>query len=397
MTRTMYPPLMSFLLSTASLVAIGAGRAPAEDALFSANPIWSSGTSHSGGDGIARFMDADADGDPDFVTCAPSPRRWVLYANDAGKLASKPSWESAETTDCDHIDVLDFDQDGQLDLAATHESHCTLYLNQSGRFESRPDWATGIVTDANQIVFGDFDQDGDLDMLMASGKPVNGVALFQNEDGRPSKVVSRKIGPDEYSETAIFGDFDGDGDLDIFASYGQTGKIVVYRNDAGEFDSGTTVYQDPRQPWTQRLYWQDLDQDGTPELFCAGGPWGRPGMSVRLVAQKDSPQMKVVWRSAPDTAIHGFDFGDVDLDGDLDLVAADWGGGGKPGVTVYLLENGRLSNTPAWSARTSRPAHEVMLADIDADGDLDMALGCQDQAHVFENTIRHPKANSQNR
>ena len=75
----------------------------------------------------------------------------------------------------------------------------------------------------------------------------------------------------------------------------------------------------------------------------------------------------------------------------LDLVAADWGGGGKPGATVYLSEDGRLSDTPQWSAQTTRPAHEVILADLDADGDLDMALGCQDQAHVFENTIRDAK------
>ena len=79
----------------------------------------------------------------------------------------------------------------------------------------------------------------------------------------------------------------------------------------------------------------------------------------------------------------------MDLDGDLDLVAADWGGGGKPGAAVYLSDKGRLSETPEWSARTTKPAHEVILADVDGDGDLDMALGCQDQAHLFENTVRH--------
>jgi hypothetical protein len=136
-----------------------------------------------------------------------------LFRNESGKLASKPSWESTKTTDCDHIDVLDFNRDGHPDLAATHESHCTLYLNASGRFRTRPDWETGITTDANQIVFGDYDGDSDLDLLMASGKPVNGVALFENKDGKPSNTVSRKIGADEYSETAIFGDYDGDGDL----------------------------------------------------------------------------------------------------------------------------------------------------------------------------------------
>jgi len=380
------------LMSIAGLSLHFSGQIFAGDPIFTEKPIWSSGTSRSGGDGIARFIDVDSDGDLDFVTCAPDPRRWVLYRNDAGKLASKPFWESAKTTDCDHIDVLDFNKDGIPDLAATHESHCTLYLNRSGKFNTRPDWETGITTDANQITFGDFDSDGDLDMLMASGKPVNGVALFENKNGTLSKTVSRKIGFNEYSETAIFGDFDGDGDLDIFASYGRSGKIVVYRNDKGVFDSGTVVYQDSKQPWTQRLYWKDLDGNGEPELFCAGGPWGRPGASIQLAKQGTSMKMKVIWRSAGKTAFHGFDFGDVDLDGDLDLVAAEWGGGGLRGVSVYLMEKGRLSDTPAWSVKTSRPAHEVVLADIDSDGDLDLAVGCQDQALLFENVIRKPKS-----
>ncbi|MCH7725579.1 MAG: hypothetical protein IH991_03730, partial [Planctomycetes bacterium] len=64
-------------------------------------------------------------------------------------------------------------------------------------------------------------------------------------------------------------------------------------------------------PWTQRLYWKDLDRNGEPELFSAGGPWGRPGASIQLAKQPNSMKMKVIWRSARETAIHGFDFGDV--------------------------------------------------------------------------------------
>jgi hypothetical protein len=375
-----------------SLAIVFSGAASAADTIFSAKPIWSSGSRVSGGDGIARFIDVDGDGDLDFATCAPNPKRWVLYRNEGGQLASKPYWESAETTDCDHIDVLDFNKDGLPDLAATHESHCTLYFNGSGKFKTKPDWETGITTDANQIAFGDFDLDGDLDMLMASGNPVNGVALFENTKGRPSRTISRKIGPREYSETAIFGDFDKDGDLDIFASYGRSGKIVVYKNDKGKFGSGTLLYQDRKQPWTQRLYWRDLDGNGECELFSAGGPWGRSGASLQLATKRNSTEMHVVWKSAPNTAFHGFDFGDVDLDGDLDMVAADWGVGGLRGVSVYLSDKGRLPDSPAWSKETSKPGHEVILGDIDGDGDLDLALGCQNQARLYENLVRGAKS-----
>ena len=359
-------------------------RAP----MFSTEPIWTSGSRTSGGDGNARWIDADKDGDPDLVTSAPNPRRWVLFRNEGGKLASKPYWNSEETTDGDHISVLDFNKDGWTDLAATHESHCTLYINKAGEenaeFGNYPDWETGLYTDANQIDFGDFDNDGDLDMLMASGLPVYGLALFENKNGTPSRAVSRTIGLREYSESSIFADFDSDGDLDIVATYPKKGMVVVYKNDGGQFDDGTLVYSDRKEPWCQRVYCIDIDQDGVKELFCAKGPWGPPGTSVALAQQADSETMKVVWKSAAGTGFHGFDFRDVDNDGDLDVAAADWGG---HSVSIFLQANGVISKSPVWSAKTTGPAHEVTLADFDGDGDLDLAAGCLDQAMVFENLL----------
>ena len=359
------------------------------EAMFSAQPIWTSGSTHCGGDGNARLLDVDQDGDLDLVTSAPNPRRWVVFMNENGKLASKPAWNSKETTDCDHISVLDFNKDGMTDLAATHESHCTLYINDKERgmvrFGNLPDWETGIYIDANQIDFGDFDNDGDLDMLMAAGLPFLGLALFENKEGTPSRTVSRRIGIREYSEASIFADFDTDGDLDIVATYPRKGTVVIYENDGGQFDDGTQVFYDQRVSHCQRVYCLDIDQDGDKEILCAKGPWGPPGASVALAQQSGSKTMKVIWRSAANTGFHGFDFQDVDNDGDLDMAAADWGG---RSVSIFLQEDGVFSEEPVWSAKTKGPAHEAVFGDIDGDGDLDLAVGCQDQAYVFENLTK---------
>ncbi|MFP6659123.1 MAG: VCBS repeat-containing protein [Pirellulales bacterium] len=367
---------------TAGMLLLPLSDAAFGEELFSQRPIWSSGTTKSGGDGIARFIDFDRDGDLDFVTSAPNPMRWVLYPNDGGTIAKKPIWESRATTDCDHIDTLDFNGDGWMDLAGTHESHCTLYLNQKGKFNTAPDWETGIIANTNQIDFGDFDKDGDVDMLMAGGKPIDGIALFENTAGTPARRPTRKLGHTEYSETGIFADFDQDGDLDIVAGY-REGKLVVFRNKKGTFDDGTIIYEDKQAPWTQRIYWYDLDRDGQSELFCAKGPWGRLGRSLQLLPQDGEANVKVVWQSSRQTAYHGFAFHDVDQDGDTDLVAADYGRGG--GVSVYPNQDGKLADIPAWSTKTSGPAHEAVLADLDGDGDLDLAVGCRDQAHIYEN------------
>jgi len=379
---------------TLFMVALSSGAHAAGQ--FSETPIWNSGTTESGGDGIARFIDFDRDGDLDFVTSASNPKRWVLYENENGRLSAKPVWESNETTDCDHIDVVDFNGDGFMDLAGTHESYCTLYFNKWGSFESKPDWETDIITNANQIDFGDFDGDSDLDMVMASGEPINGVALFENttggpgwpgkgrEAGTPDKEPTLKLGHDGYSEAAIFADFDNDDDgkLDIIAHYA-SGQTVVYRNTEDGFDDGTVIFDDAKNPWTQRHYLHDLDGDGEHELFAAKGPWTNNGMSLQLGKQDGSELMQTIWKSAPETMFHAFEFGDVDGDGDEDVVASDYAEGGR--IFLFLNEGGSLATDPALVLKVSGPVHEAVLGDIDLDGDLDLAVGARDQAHIYEN------------
>ena len=373
------------ILSISMIVTLCLGCASSDSDVrfFGDEPIWSNGSDPSGGDGIARLIDFDRDGDLDFATSLPDPRRWALYPNEDGVISTATIWESTETTDCDHLDVLDFNGDGWSDLTGTHESYCTLYFNKSGSFETGPDWETSLIANANQIDYGDFDQDGDLDMVMAAGEPINGVALFRNDTGTPAQQPTLKLGHEEYAETAIFADYDADGDLDITAGY-RGGKIVVYQNVAGAFEEGAVILDDKRNPWTQRLYWRDLDGDRRAELYCAKGPWGdQLGQSVQLVQPEGRLGMEVGWKSPPDSAFHAFEFGDIDGDGDLDVVASDYAHGGR--VMLYLNEGDRVADEPAWSVQTSGPAHEAVLGDIDGDGDLDLAVGCRDQAHIYEN------------
>lgn len=391
-----YPQTLTQLeafLGELGWLAVTKRSAPASPPKFSEKPVWVSGSNHCGGDGNAQLIDFDQDGDLDVVTSVPNPSRWAVFENNNGKLGKSPLWVSQPTTDCDHISVIDFNQDGLPDLAGTHESHNTLYLNRKdrgNRFGGLPDWETSFYTDSNQIDFADMDGDGDNDMLVASGLPVFQLALFENDGGKLSRTITRRLGPRLYSEASIFGDLDNDGDQDVIATYGSEGTIVVFKNlGKGEFDEGTEIFKDPVVKHVQRVYCLDFNKDGKKELFCAKGPWGPPGRSLALTYDQGSA--KVIWESADNTGFHGFDFADVDGDGDLDMAAADWSG---KSTSVFLQQDGVMAPNPVWSAVTRAPVHEVVFGDIDGDGDLDVVAGGLDQAMLFEN-LAEPAAKSQ--
>ena len=76
--------LIAFMALAVIPIAVGADNHPPK---FSDKPIWVSGSRNCGGDGNARLLDVDQDGDPDVVTSASNPSRWVVFENSGGKLA----------------------------------------------------------------------------------------------------------------------------------------------------------------------------------------------------------------------------------------------------------------------------------------------------------------------
>ncbi|MCK5406821.1 MAG: VCBS repeat-containing protein, partial [Candidatus Krumholzibacteria bacterium] len=98
--------------------------------------------------------------------------------------------------------------------------------------------------------------------------------------------------------------------------------------------------------------------------------------------QTDGIRLEWIWNSTPANMTTSVALGDVDLDGDLDLVC---GNGNEPN-TLYENIGGTFSPVPIWSSPADNRTFCVALGDLDGDGDLDLVCGnVGDNCTVYEN------------
>lgn len=238
-----------------------------------------------------------------------------------------------------------------------------VYFTDSLQLEARSD------TTAN-ISFGDFNGDGHLDILLVKGRHWPIVDRILLGDGKGGIQKAYDLGSiADRSYTGGLADFNGDGFLDIAISNDNPDRKLVYFNDGkGNFTIGSEF---GRPEWsTRNLAIADINGDGFPDLILANR--GEPGKTTNYIClnngkgQFTSNCIAVAPYSA--TTIYP---ADINNDGHIDLLVPHRDGGqsyvylGGPDAT--FTEARRIPFGPA-----NATIRMAAAADFNGDGISDI-------------------------
>ncbi len=273
--------------------------------------------------------------------------------------------------------VGDVDGDGLDDfyLAGSVGSSGQFFLQKpDGTFSQKPLMGSGEKDEMGVLLF-DADDDGDLDLYVASGGsrfPAGDshyLDSFYLNDGKGNFVETEEMIPKVQSSgsAVVAGDFDGDGDLDLFVGgrvtpgrYPETPRSYLLENKSGTFGDVTESLAPElaKGGMVSSALWSDYDQDGLVDLILVGD-W--MPLTVFLTNKEPDGKVKLTRKSLSDSSWDSRGWWNS-------LAALSLVPGQRPRYTL-----GNVGLNTRWRSGQNKPI-ELVFGDFDANGSLDPIL-----------------------
>jgi len=281
----------------------------------------------------------------------------------------------------------DLDGDGRMDVlsALQGENKIVWYQNTDGvgNFSYQRIITANLESTTTAIV-ADIDGDDDMDILGVSG-PQDKVVWFENLDGlgtfSPVKIITTQA---ERAIGLYVADLDNDGDMDVLSASYFDNKIAWYENTDGLGTFGPQRILTNSALSTRDVYAADLDGDGDMDVIAASTADDRVIWFENLDGLGTFGPEKIINNDA--NGVVAVRAADLDGDGDNDVIAAIFGDGK---ISWYENMDGLGSfSTEKVVSNLTPTVRLVQIADIDKDGDLDIAAAIAGTNTIvwYENT-----------
>ena len=329
----------------------------------------------------AAWGDYDNDGLIDLFVANNGAENNFLYRNNGdgtfvritvGDIVNDGTWSSAGSWG-------DYDNDGYLDLFVSNKDENSLLFSNNGDGTFTTITTGIIVNDAGNSIgasWGDYDNDGYLDLFVANGGE-NNFLYNNNRDGTFTKITTGIIVNDfGNSNGASWSDYDNDGYLDLFVA-NQGGNNFLYNNNGdGTFSKITSGDIVNDGGFSSGSSWGDYDNDGDLDLFVANGAYIESQDNFLYQNNGDGNFIRI---SSGDIVNDGgnswsSNWGDYDNDGDLDLFVTN-SAGDFPQDNFLYSNNGDgtfIKISTGFIVTNDGISLGVSSADYDNDGDLDL-------------------------
>jgi hypothetical protein len=398
------------------------------------------------------FLDVDNDGWQDILLINsrnwpghPGPKSYpALYRNNANGTFTDITREAGLAVELYGMGVAaaDHDNDGHVDIYITALGGNRLFRNSGGgRFVDVTDKA-GVADGgfSTSAMWFDYDADGRLDLYVAnyaewsmdkdlyctldgrtksyctpeSYKGQSGT-LYRNTGGHTFANVTRQAGVHDPTSKALgvaLLDYNNDGRLDFFVANDTQPNRLYQNNGNGTFtDVGTTAGVAFNEAGVARagMGVDAADYDGSGRQSLVIGNFSNEMMALYSNEGNglfiDDAPTSTIGRTSLLTLTFGTFFFDADLDGRLDIFAANGHVADdintvQPKVTYaqapHLFRNVGAKRFEAWDARVGAAFQQPMVGrgaaygDYDNDGDLDLLITANNgPARLLRNDAPH--------
>ena len=369
--------------------------------------------------GDAAWADHDGDGDLDLALVGQATESGqsvpsaFIFDNQADSFSEDQVGLGLTGVYHGAVAWADYDSDGDIDLAisgwdAQDEEILSLFNNDrvQGSF-----FTDELQLDSNgekvligvrysSLSWGDIDNDGDLD-LVVMGMESGGTSITMLYENEMVRFVVDEVNSETlvnlHNGDLVWGDYDGDGDIDLAISgdnvvessiSGLNAVTEFYKNGPEGTLELDTAMGDVVSVKGGSLAWGDYDGDGNIDLAASGRPFGKFDGSdwmASLVLYRNRPAGLLALDdnftlSASLAAVGDLSWVDFDNDGDIDLATSGRTYLSSYNASVFLNNDGSLNGVSQESELYGLDGGSVDWVDYNGDGRSDLLIAGMDDS-----------------